>query len=376
MSLQDHEPKCDECGHILPLAGPCKNCGGRPTDRLHVYIAGSFRDRNRVRNRMYQARVRGLHVVHDWPSIIESVPGEDGDLADDEARKHALGDIEAIRQAHVLWFLAPPEGEGRGSWVELGIAYQMGLPIIVSGEHARGSIFTALGTRFADDETALDYIVGAEHCRKTGESEQPDPVPYDTATGDTYPGPGVWANPARCGGEPCIEGHRIPTATIRRCFVGGWNVDQILDEYPSLDRGQVEGALRFELGRDPEDDDEEEPTVAECGVPKCNEPATHCLHHSDHPDTAGDRLAKLDAATARAISDLAKRLQALERELTEDNDDGLLRRIEWIEARASAAAKDLGADGDRPLKSRVDQLERDLARLQGEPCPNGATKED
>lgn len=156
--IQDSEPKCDQCGHILPLAGPCENCGTRPKG-LHVYIAGSFRDRERVRRCMKEARACGMHVVHDWPDIIEKSHGEDRELPVDVAREHALGDIEALRGAHILWLLSPPAGEGRGSWVELGIASEMGKAIVVSGPTCSHSIFTALGERYFRDDDALNHIL-------------------------------------------------------------------------------------------------------------------------------------------------------------------------------------------------------------------------
>jgi len=68
--IQDHEPKCYQCGHILPKRGPCTNCGTRP-EGLHVYIAGAYADRERVVKWMAEARHAGLHVVHDWVSHIE-----------------------------------------------------------------------------------------------------------------------------------------------------------------------------------------------------------------------------------------------------------------------------------------------------------------
>jgi len=121
---------------------------------------------------------------------------------------------------------------------------------------------------------------------------------------------------------------------------------------------KVEAALRYELTA---------PTVAECGVPKCNEPATHCLHHSDHPDTAGhrvgsleqkveaidraaslsttmrnrhasleQRLEHLDAATAGAIHDLVKRLAKAEqgREAADAVLDDVLQGLDKLNGRA------------------------------------------
>ncbi len=47
---------------------------------------------------------------------------------------------------------------------------------------------------------------------------------------------------------PVIAGTRIPTASIRRFHEAGYTLDQILAEYPSLTRKDVEAALAHEKG--------------------------------------------------------------------------------------------------------------------------------
>lgn len=46
--------------------------------------------------------------------------------------------------------------------------------------------------------------------------------------------------------SPVIAGTRIPTASVRRYRDAGYSVDQILSEYPSLTREDVQAALKYE----------------------------------------------------------------------------------------------------------------------------------
>jgi uncharacterized protein (DUF433 family) len=47
------------------------------------------------------------------------------------------------------------------------------------------------------------------------------------------------------GGVPCIAGTRIPVATVVGLLGGGYAVDEVLAEYPTLTRDDVLAALRF-----------------------------------------------------------------------------------------------------------------------------------
>jgi uncharacterized protein (DUF433 family) len=47
------------------------------------------------------------------------------------------------------------------------------------------------------------------------------------------------------GGMPCIAGTRIPVATVVGLLGQGYSMEDVLAEYPSLDREDVLAALRF-----------------------------------------------------------------------------------------------------------------------------------
>ena len=44
----------------------------------------------------------------------------------------------------------------------------------------------------------------------------------------------IWIDPARCGGKPCIRGHRIWVSLILDLLASGTTFDEILADYPGL----------------------------------------------------------------------------------------------------------------------------------------------
>lgn len=44
----------------------------------------------------------------------------------------------------------------------------------------------------------------------------------------------IWIDPARCGGKPCIRGHRIWVSLILDLLASGDTFAEILAEYPGL----------------------------------------------------------------------------------------------------------------------------------------------
>ena len=98
---------------------------------LRVYVAGSSGEIERVERVIAHLRLMGVTITHDWTADIRAVRAaglaSDADLSDDEARKHALTDLEAVATAHAVLFLAPTTPT-RGAWVEMGYAYGCGKP--------------------------------------------------------------------------------------------------------------------------------------------------------------------------------------------------------------------------------------------------------
>jgi uncharacterized protein (DUF433 family) len=44
----------------------------------------------------------------------------------------------------------------------------------------------------------------------------------------------IWIDPERCGGKPCIRGHRIWVSLILDLLASGGTVAEILADYPGL----------------------------------------------------------------------------------------------------------------------------------------------
>lgn len=55
----------------------------------------------------------------------------------------------------------------------------------------------------------------------------------------------ITVDPARMGGEPCIRDLRMPVATIVKLIADGWSEQQILADWPDLEKEDIKQALRF-----------------------------------------------------------------------------------------------------------------------------------
>lgn len=57
--------------------------------------------------------------------------------------------------------------------------------------------------------------------------------------------PRITVNPDQMGGVPCIRRLRIPVATVVKLVAAGVSEDQILHDYPDLEREDIREALAF-----------------------------------------------------------------------------------------------------------------------------------
>lgn len=55
----------------------------------------------------------------------------------------------------------------------------------------------------------------------------------------------IWIDPGRCGGKPCIRGHRIWVSLILDLLASGMTVREILDEYPDLEEADVHACIAY-----------------------------------------------------------------------------------------------------------------------------------
>ena len=57
--------------------------------------------------------------------------------------------------------------------------------------------------------------------------------------------PRITSDPGRMGGVPCIRDLRFPVATVVEMVADGMSFDQILEEHPDLEVGDIREALRY-----------------------------------------------------------------------------------------------------------------------------------
>ena len=55
----------------------------------------------------------------------------------------------------------------------------------------------------------------------------------------------IWIDPGRCGGKPCIRGHRIWVSLIVDRLADGATFDDILANYPGLTREDIQACIAY-----------------------------------------------------------------------------------------------------------------------------------
>ncbi|NBV23429.1 MAG: DUF433 domain-containing protein [Proteobacteria bacterium] len=55
----------------------------------------------------------------------------------------------------------------------------------------------------------------------------------------------VWIDPARCGGKPCVRGHRIWVSLILDLLASGSSFAEILEAYPGLEAADLLACIAY-----------------------------------------------------------------------------------------------------------------------------------
>ena len=55
----------------------------------------------------------------------------------------------------------------------------------------------------------------------------------------------ITINPSVCTGKPCIRGMRFPVSRLLGLLAAGESQETILRDYPYLEKGDIEEALRY-----------------------------------------------------------------------------------------------------------------------------------
>jgi len=130
--------------------------------RQRIYIAGAAVEWQQARRMMRAVSELGYHLTLDWTLSIEEHEAAgvtDRQLTALDARRLADEDVNAVQASDVVWLLVPPDGKGRGAWVELGIALASPRCQIIASGDVESSIFLQLvDKQFATHEEALVWL--------------------------------------------------------------------------------------------------------------------------------------------------------------------------------------------------------------------------
>lgn len=134
---------------------------------LHVYVAGSWAEKERARAWIEKLRAAGVRITHDWTSKEET--DNEVLLCDEERDQRAVDCLNGMDGAQVIWILP---SSSFGGWAELGYALgrcrfdddgdgePSSLKIIVSGPTYQQTIFTTQAdAAFDEDAPAFDCII-------------------------------------------------------------------------------------------------------------------------------------------------------------------------------------------------------------------------
>lgn len=105
--------------------------------KLNIYVAGRFREYERVRAVVDEIIAIGHEITHDWTRSLEFdengrplVPIEESTkaLTPSDSKKYALDDLQGVRDADIMILLADSEGL-YGALIEAGIAIECAVEV-------------------------------------------------------------------------------------------------------------------------------------------------------------------------------------------------------------------------------------------------------
>lgn len=95
-----------------------------------IYVAAKFEEKERVRDAYALLRTAGHEITCDWTK--EDDTGKTGDELDRYHAECAERDLEGVAEADALVIF--PHENGKGLYVELGVALAAAIPIICVSE--------------------------------------------------------------------------------------------------------------------------------------------------------------------------------------------------------------------------------------------------
>ena len=59
----------------------------------------------------------------------------------------------------------------------------------------------------------------------------------------------VWVDPERMGGMACFKGTRVPIETLYHWLAGGYNLEDILENFPTVTKEQMVALLEWSMAK-------------------------------------------------------------------------------------------------------------------------------
>jgi nucleoside 2-deoxyribosyltransferase len=137
-----------------------------------VYLAGSSREPQRVREMAERIDATGIEITQRWwePSdhgTPEEWGGKDGSIPRGVQAQLCRGNMRAIAETDVVFVLWPENGVLSTCAVELGFAVGKGKPLVVTGTRSHECTWTALEDTYRDP---CDLLGHAEVARRAVEA--------------------------------------------------------------------------------------------------------------------------------------------------------------------------------------------------------------
>jgi nucleoside 2-deoxyribosyltransferase len=125
---------------------------------MRIYVASKFENKDAVREAMQKVRERGHIVTHDWTNEDETQYVRVPARHDRYMRDCAQADVDGVRTAGLVIVLNHPQG--KGMFVEMGIAIALGIPVALIDADAARCIFfhLPLVQRFESVDQALNVV--------------------------------------------------------------------------------------------------------------------------------------------------------------------------------------------------------------------------
>lgn len=103
---------------------------------LKIYVAGKWKEREKVRSIMDMFESRGHIITCDWTKhIAPEKIDKDHDWAQNGHKTYAEEDLEGVKNCDILVAYMPdPDVFYKGAWIEIGIALGLNKKVIIIGK--------------------------------------------------------------------------------------------------------------------------------------------------------------------------------------------------------------------------------------------------